>query len=159
MYLPRSAMTRALAVLALVSLATGCDEVVAHFRIAAAKEDRLKNFDSFTPEQHYAAAIYVCQHDPNRPEVLTLSIDTDCVLRAGDFSRVIRHLEAIPKDSPVHEDAARALRLVKIQRDHPQDFEAAMKRTTKSASPRLRHGQDRVPVATTSMINAAFSNL
>ena len=111
----------------LVLLATGCDEVVAHFRIAAAKEDRLKNFDSFTPEQHYAAAIYICQHDPNRPEVLTLSIDTDCALRAGDFSRVIRHLEAIPKDSSVHEDAARALRLVKIQRDHPQDFEAAMK--------------------------------
>jgi hypothetical protein len=42
----------------------GCDEVVAHFRIAAAKEERLKNLDSFTPEQHYATAIYICQHDP-----------------------------------------------------------------------------------------------
>jgi len=115
-----------LAALALVFLATGCDEITAHFRIAAAKKDRVKNFDSFTPEQHYAAAIYVCQHDP-RDSAVGLSPDSDCVLGPGDFSRVIRHLEAIPKDSPVHEDAARALRLVKIPRDRPQDFKVAVK--------------------------------
>lgn len=101
-------------------LAARCQPVV------KAQADRPEDFESFTPEQHYAAAIYVCKHAPRRPEMVTFGADADCLLKsAKDFSRVIRHLEAIPKDSHPYEDAARALRLVKMQRDQPKDFEAA----------------------------------
>ncbi len=89
-----------------------------------ARADRPEDFESFTPQQHYAAAIYVCQDPPRRDDEFDPNLH-DCLLRsAGDFSRVIRHLEAIPKDSLLYADATRALRLVKVQRDRPQDFEA-----------------------------------
>jgi hypothetical protein len=35
------------------------------------------------------------------------------------------HLKAIPSTSLIYKDATRALRLVEMQRDHPQNFEAA----------------------------------
>lgn len=109
------------------------------FRIASAYvdvfqagRDQAKDFESFTPEQHYLAAIAICKGPRHRPD----EYDDDCILNSPeDFSRVIRHLEAIPDDSQVYgpnavylsvyEDAVRALQLIEIERDHPQDFESA----------------------------------
>ena len=90
-----------------------------------AQRDKPEDFQSLTPEQHYLAAIYVCQHAPVLPGEFT-PFDIDCLLKSPqDFTRAIRHLETIPKDSPVYADAVRTLRLIKMQRDRPQDFEAA----------------------------------
>jgi hypothetical protein len=90
-----------------------------------AQRDQPEDFESFTPEQHYAAAINIC-HRPTRRTDGSEPHHHDCLLRSpAEFSHVIRHLGAIPKYSPMYKDAARVLRLVAIQRDHPQDLEAA----------------------------------
>jgi hypothetical protein len=99
--------------------------VPGYLSVIEAQRDRPENFQSFTPEQHYAAAIYICQRPPRRADEFE-PVAHECLLRSPeDFSRVIRHLEAVPRDSRIYEDAARTLRPVEIQRDHPQDFEAA----------------------------------
>lgn len=92
--------------------------------ISEAERDQPKDFQSFTPEQHYLAAVAICKVPPRPPNEYDF-ID-DCILDSSDdLSRVTRHLEAIPEDSSAYEDAARALQLVEIQRDRPQDFESA----------------------------------
>jgi len=90
-----------------------------------AQRDRPEDFESFTPEQHYAAAINICHRPPRRTDG-SEPRHHDCLLRSpAEFSHIIRHLGAIPKDSPMYRDAARVLRLLEIQHDHPQDFEPA----------------------------------
>jgi hypothetical protein len=97
----------------------------AYLLVIVAERDRPEDFQSFTPEQHYVAAVYPCRHQVRRPEEFSAP-DTDCVLDSPrDIARTIRHLEAIPKDSKLYPDAVRALTLVEIQRDRPNEFEAA----------------------------------
>lgn len=80
------------------------------------------DFERFTPEQHYFAAVYPCRHDPENPG----PIYTDCLLDSPqDIARALRHLAAISPSSPLYDDAGRASGLLKIQRDKPEDFEAA----------------------------------
>jgi hypothetical protein len=121
------------------------EEVPEHLLAIEAQRDRPEDFQSFTPEQHYVAAVYVCQHPPLGDYDFT-PFDIDCLVKSPrDFSRAIRHLEAIQQDSQMYEDAARALRLIKIERDRPQDFEAARDADSKQCLAKAYarfHGQD-----------------
>jgi len=97
-----------------------------------AQRDLPEDFQSFTPEQHYLAAIYHCPYDPERIEgtnCLHCPYDPGknfaCQLGPQEFNRTMQHLEAIPKDSPVHDEAIRVIRLLNIQRDRPQDLGTA----------------------------------
>jgi hypothetical protein len=121
-----------LAMIFLMTSMGGFRFVSAHASMFQAERDQPKDFESFSPEQHYLAAIANCKGPRHRPD----QYDDDCLLSAPeDFTRVIHHLEAIPDDSQVYgpnagypsvsEDAARALQLIRIERDRPQDFESA----------------------------------
>jgi hypothetical protein len=99
--------------------------VPGYLSVIEAQRDRPEDFESFTAEQHYAAAINICHRPPRRTDG-SEPHHHECLLSSPEeFSHIIRHLGAIPKGSPVYKDASRALRRIAIQRDHPQDFEAA----------------------------------
>jgi hypothetical protein len=89
-----------------------------------AQRDRAEDFQNFTPEQHYLAAIYRCHHQPTPPGQF-LSRGTDCIMEPSAIAGAIRHLESIPPTSQPHEDASKAMRLLRLQIDRPQEFEAA----------------------------------
>ena len=81
--------------------------------VARWREGRFVN--SLTPREHYIRAILLCRGNQRSPRRCS----------KGDLKTVIHHLEAIPKDSRNYEDVADMLPLLRIQRDRPQDFDAA----------------------------------
>ena len=74
-------------------------------------------------EKHLMRAQKLC-HPPraDSEEVIVFGFSGPCT---GDINAVINELESAPKDALVDPRAARMLSLLKVQRDRPQEFEAA----------------------------------